>query len=129
MSHPTGEADPLVQVLEAIGHGDERAFEQLYACSSAQLFGVLLRILKRRDWAEDALQDCYLKIWRRSESYTAERGPPMAWLASIARYRAFDLLRRQPEAIDRSADIEDLPQALIDPRESPEDRAIESEGL
>jgi RNA polymerase sigma-70 factor (ECF subfamily) len=57
---------------------------------------VLLRILKRRSVAEEALQDVMVRIWQRADQYSAYRGRAMAWITAIARYRAIDLLRRQP---------------------------------
>ena len=50
--------DPLEGLLAAVARGDRGAFAELYAATSAQLFALLLRMLQRRDWAEEALQDC-----------------------------------------------------------------------
>ncbi len=126
--------DALGTLLAGVGRGDAEAFAQLYALTSPKLYALLLRILKTRDWAEDALQECYVRIWQHAERYTPERGSPMAWLASIARYRALDLLRaRRPElsATDLQSDGgEDArPLEVEDPAQSPDDHASESEGL
>jgi len=95
------DAPDLGVLLAATARGDEAAFARLYAHSSPHLLGLLVRMLKRMDWAEEALQDCYMRIWRRSDTYEPDRGSPMAWLATIARYRALDLLRaRRPEVIE-----------------------------
>lgn len=123
--------DPLEGLLAAVARGDRRAFAELYAATSAQLLALLLRMLQRRDWAEEALQDCYVRIWRKSDSYSPERGAPMAWLATIARYRALDLLRaRRPELTESSFDA-DKPSPLEAPDESPgpEAGAVEREGI
>lgn len=123
--------DALEPLLEATARGDQAAFAQLYAHTSPQLFALLLRMLQRRDWAEEALQDCYVRIWQKSESYAAERGAPMAWMSTIARYRALDLLRMRRPELTESSFAEGAPSPLEreDERESPEDRAVESEGL
>src|SRR5215472_16130900 len=84
----------LVDLLHAAAQGRQAAFQELYRLVSPQLFAVLLRILKRRDLAEEALQDALLSVWRNAASYTAEKGAPMTWLLSICRYRALDSLRR-----------------------------------
>jgi RNA polymerase sigma-70 factor (ECF subfamily) len=55
---------------------------------------VLLRILKQQAWAEEALQETYLKAWRHAPDYNAARGAAMTWLINIARNQAFDILRR-----------------------------------
>jgi RNA polymerase sigma-70 factor (ECF subfamily) len=85
----------LVDLLHGCAMGRQPAFQKLYQLTSPQLFAVLVRILKRRDLAEEALQDSFLNIWRNAASYTAERGAPMTWLISICRYRALDMLRRE----------------------------------
>lgn len=122
---------PLEPLLAAIARGEQPAFAELYAHTSPHLFALLLRMLQRRDWAEEALQDCYVRIWQRSESYDAARGAPMAWLMTIARYRALDLLRARRPEVGESAFDEDAPSPLEreDERENPEARAVEGEGI
>jgi RNA polymerase sigma-70 factor (ECF subfamily) len=88
-------ADRIEALLGRCALRDERALGELYQLVSAQLFGVLLRILKQRALAEEALQDVMVRVWQRAEQYAAYRGRAMAWLSSIARYRAIDLLRAQ----------------------------------
>jgi len=85
----------LVDLLHAAAQGRQAAFQELYGVVSPQLFAALLRILKRRDLAEEALQDALLSVWRNAGSYSAEKGAPMTWLLSICRYRALDMLRRE----------------------------------
>lgn len=123
--------ESLEGLLAALARGDRAAFAELYAASSPHLLALLLRMLQRRDWAEEALQDSYVRVWQKSDSYVPERGSPMAWLATIARYRALDLLRaRRPEVTEAAFD-EDRPSPLEreDETENPEDRAVEREGL
>lgn len=90
-------ADPelLAHWLHASARGDRRAFQALYRAASPHLFALLLRMLRRRDLAEEALQDCFVRIWQKASTYAPERGAPLTWLMSIARYRALDLIRRQ----------------------------------
>ena len=94
---------------------DQHAFQLLYENTGAQLFGMLLRLLKSTDLAEDALQDTYLRVWNRAATYRPDKGSPWAWLVSIARYRALDMLRsdrRSPvDYEDASALVEDRPEA------------------
>lgn len=85
----------LVDLLHACAQGRQPAFQKLYQLTSPQLFAILVRILKRRDLAEEALQDAFLSVWRNASSYTAQKGTPMTWLISICRHRALDMLRRE----------------------------------
>ncbi len=83
-------------LLAATARGQEEAFARLYRHTAPNLFAVLLRILKRRDWAEETLQEAFVRIWNHAQDYSPHRGRPMTWMQSIARYRALDMLRRQP---------------------------------
>lgn len=74
---------------------DRSAFSAIYQATSARVFGFLVNMLRDREAAEEVLQDAYMQIWQKSASYTAERGQPLTWIISLARYRALDYLRRQ----------------------------------
>jgi RNA polymerase sigma-70 factor (ECF subfamily) len=91
--------DPVLlsNLLARIGRGDEQAFGELYRHTSSKLFGVAVRTLGRRDWAEEVLQDCFVKIWQHAADYGAERSQPLTWLTSIVRNRCIDWLRRPRE--------------------------------
>jgi len=85
----------------------EEAFRRLYELSSSKLYGVALRVTGNRDWAEDALQDAYLHIWRAADSYRSALSPPIAWMGVIVRSRALDFLRRRnAERIDVAQPLE-----------------------
>lgn len=99
--------------------GDRKAFSALYSQTSAKLFGVCLRILKDRAQAEDAVQEVYVRIWRRAGSFRADKASAMAWLVTIARNQAIDIIRaRQPAALD----YDEAPD-VADPEPDPEARA------
>lgn len=74
---------------------DRRAFHALYQLCAPQMFAVLLRILPRRDIAEEALQDAFVRIWQQAGSYRESKGRALTWMITIARNRALDILRRQ----------------------------------
>lgn len=98
-------------LLARCAQRDERALRELYKLVSGQLFAVLLRVLKRRALAEEALQDVMVRIWQRADQYVAYRGRAMAWMTAIARYRAIDLLRKQ----HATSSLDDAPaEALAD---------------
>ena len=98
----------LADLLHACALGRQAAFQELYQQTSPQLFAVLVRILKRRDLAEEALQDALLSVWRNAGSYAADKGAPMTWLVSICRYRALDMLRREKREVSLDMAREDL---------------------
>jgi RNA polymerase sigma-70 factor, ECF subfamily len=99
--------DELVGLMAAVAKGDQGAFERLYTATRAKLYGVVLRILRRSDLADEVMQDAYLKIWRSAGEFDARRATPITWMVAIARNRALDLVRKKSET-----SIEDEPAAL-----------------
>lgn len=89
----------LADLMVRCARGDRDAFLALYRATSAKLFAVALRIVKRRELAEEVVQEAYLKAWRMAPSYSAISGSPMSWLATIARNAAIDLVRRADEKL------------------------------
>ena len=92
---PTEFDEQLQSLLGRCAAADADALQRLYALVSPILFACVTRILRRRALAEEALQDVFISIWQQAGQFSAVRGRPMAWMMSIARYRAIDLLRRE----------------------------------
>lgn len=90
-------------------HADaEAALRELYDLTSSKLYGVALRVVSNREWAEDALQEAYLNIWRIAGDYRVALSPPMAWMGVIVRSRALDFLRRRTsERADAGLQLDD----------------------
>ena len=86
-------ARALAQLIAATGRGDRKAFDKLYAATSAKLYGTALAVLRRRDLAEDVVQEAYVRIWRNAASYDPARGSPITWMATIVRHLAIDAVR------------------------------------
>ena len=80
----------------------------LYEAVSARLFGIVMRILKNRELAEDALQETFIKIWNRAHSFDNTHGAPMTWLNSLARNQALDMMRRSSTRAPVNVKIADL---------------------
>jgi RNA polymerase sigma-70 factor (ECF subfamily) len=98
--------EDLPNLLAACARRDRAAFERLYRETSPKLFGVALRILRREDWAEDVLQECYVRIWDHAQEYRAGLAAPMTWMTSIVRNRCLDWLRRpRLEVIDEEGEL------------------------
>lgn len=87
------EQDELARLLQATARGDRSAFARLYELTAPKLLGAGVHMLKRRELAEDVLQDLFVKIWHRASEYHAERGSVLTWLYSVQRYLALDRLR------------------------------------
>src|SRR5713226_8898428 len=105
----------LVWLIAAVAKGDEAAFERLYAATRAKLFGVVLRILRRQDLAEEVIQETYVKIWNSAGQFNPGLSSPITWMASIARNRAIDVVRKRGEL-----SIEEEPTAMEVAADSPD---------
>lgn len=117
----------LAKLLARAGRGDETAFADLYKATAPKLYGVAVRTLGRRDWAEEVLQDCFVKIWQHAAEYGAEFSQPMTWLTSIVRNRCIDWLRRpREEALPEDEDGEPVID-LADERPGPLMRLLDTE--
>jgi len=90
----SGETRADISVIDRVVARDPSAIAELYDRHSRLLFGLILRILKDRSEAEDVLQEVFLLVWTRAETYRAALGSPAAWLVRIARNRAIDRMAR-----------------------------------
>ena len=97
----------LVWLIAAVAKGDEAAFERLYAATRAKLFGVVVRILRRQDLAEEVIQEAYVKIWNSAGQFnpglsaatsmadgsSSIESSPFLRTTSMARLRAMDAIQ------------------------------------
>jgi RNA polymerase sigma-70 factor (ECF subfamily) len=97
----------LAAALQRAAQGDQAAFEEVYSATSVKLFGIILRILGRRDLAEDVLQQVYIRVWQRAGEFDPAAASPTDWLVAIARNRALDETRR-----GATRPLEDCPELL-----------------
>jgi RNA polymerase sigma-70 factor (ECF subfamily) len=87
----------LGELLDAIAEGDRSALEHLYGVTSAKLYGVVLRILRKPEFAAEALPEVYLRIWRDALGFTPAFLDAQSWLVMHARRAALDFARDRAE--------------------------------
>lgn len=114
----SGDADnaALEGLLRRCALRDRAAFEDLYRAISPRLLACLIAILRRRDLADEALQETFVRIWHRANQFDGYRGRATAWLVSIARYHAIDILRGNRSTVplaDATAAALDDPTAAL----------------
>ncbi|MGL5736692.1 MAG: sigma-70 family RNA polymerase sigma factor [Beijerinckiaceae bacterium] len=104
--------------LTACAAGNRQALQWIYGQEAPRMLGVALRIVKRRALAEEIVQDCFVKVWQAAASFDAQRGDGRAWLYTILRNRALNILRGESRT-DLTDDLTPFETASDDP--SPED--------
>lgn len=82
-----------LELLQRIALRDEAALASLYDRHSSLAYGLVLRILRNTSDADDVLQETFVRIWTRADTYDSRLGSPAGWLTRIARNRAIDRLR------------------------------------
>jgi RNA polymerase sigma-70 factor (ECF subfamily) len=111
-----------ITLLDRIIARDERAVAELYDAHSRLLYGLVMRILRDRSEAEEVLQEVFVQVWTRAETYNVALGSPAAWLVRIARNRAIDRLRANAVRL-RAVELAPVADAV----ETPEARAAVTE--
>ena len=124
MTNTAAAVDPaqLRVWLHAAARRDRTAFRALYEASSPRLYGLALRILGRRELAEEVLQESFVAIWHHAGEYESALSAPMTWMTTIVRNRAFDVLRRiRHDGEDNPIDSRVL-ESLADVAATPSER-------
>jgi len=82
-------------LMAAMAAADSSALEEIYDRHAPRLLAICIRLLRDRSEAEDLLVEVYSAIWERARRYEGARGSPLAYLATVARSRSLDRLRRR----------------------------------
>src|SRR5271163_3829890 len=108
------------ELLEAVAQGNQDAMAAVFDRYSKLVYCIALRVLREPGLAEDVMQEVLLQVWKRPQSFVAQRGNLAAWLSVVARNRAIDVLRKR-SPMDQLAPLDEM--RLCDPR----DMALSSE--
>src|SRR5450432_2819419 len=113
---PEGVADP--ELVARIGRGDERALRTLHRRHAALVFTVAARFVDAAG-AEEIVQDVFMTLWRKHETFDPARGALKAWLCQVTRNRALNMLRsrgRGAKEIDER--VEEIADEALEPDEA-----------
>ncbi|MGF1470451.1 MAG: sigma-70 family RNA polymerase sigma factor [Rubrobacteraceae bacterium] len=81
------------ELISLVENKDPQAFAVLYDRHSWPAYSLAYRMLGERQAAEDLIQEVFLKLWRSTGNYLAERGSVRTWILSIVHHRGVDQLR------------------------------------
>ena len=110
MTTERGNPAPHRSLVERMAEGEERALGDLYDRYGKTLYALALAIVREPADAEEVVVDAFGQAWRQAGSFDPSRGSIGAWLATIARSRALDLVRargRRARAYERAAHLSD----------------------
>jgi RNA polymerase sigma-70 factor (ECF subfamily) len=80
-------------LVQACARGDRQALRRLYDEEAARLVAVAQRIVRRRELAEEVVQDAFVQIWQKAATFDASVGSARAWIYTIVRHRALNVIR------------------------------------
>jgi RNA polymerase sigma-70 factor, ECF subfamily len=84
-------------IQELVSHlqgGSEMALSKLYDLYSGSLYGLILKIVRDDELAQDILQDCFVNIWKKAQTYSSTKGTFFTWMLNICRNKSIDALRK-----------------------------------
>ncbi|MFI1599304.1 ECF RNA polymerase sigma factor SigK [Streptomyces venezuelae] len=99
----TGEQMKADELLTRVAEGDQEAFEELYGLVSAQVFGLVRRVLRDHAQSEEVTQEVLVELWRSAPRFDPARGRALPWILTLAHRRAVDRVRSVRAAIEREA--------------------------
>lgn len=88
-------------LIRRVADGDGDGFQELFRRHASTTLGLLVKVLKRRDEAEEVLQDVFLEVWNRAGRYDASRASVRGWILLRARSRAIDRIRSRKARAER----------------------------
>lgn len=81
------------QIIDGLIRRDEYVFELLYDNYASALLGVIMRVIKNKDHAEEVLQDTFVKVWQKIDTYSKAKGRLYTRMSNVARNNALDKLK------------------------------------
>ena len=95
------------ELIKLLQENSEEGISLLYDNYSAILYGVITKIVRSENIAEDILQDTFVKIWKNFSNYDSSKGRLFTWMLNIARNKAIDYIRSK-EFKNRSLNESDI---------------------
>ena len=111
MTDAVSDAFDYESALEACARGERYALRAIYERESRWLLGVVHRIVRNEELAQDVLQEAFLQIWQRAARYQRALGSGRGWIYTVVRHRALDEVRRTRPEIAVGDDLDAIADA------------------
>jgi RNA polymerase sigma factor (sigma-70 family) len=98
------------ELVTSLKDKDEQSFGYLYDNYSGALYSIVLQIVSDKELANDVLQEVFVNVWRKIESYDKTKGRLFTWMLNVARNLAIDMVRSK--AYQNSQKNQPLPDAM-----------------
>lgn len=105
--------DELDVALVACAGGDRAALRLIFDREAGRLVAIAERILRRRELAEEVVQEAFIRIWTHAHQYAPEFGSARGWIYAIVRNRALNMLRdgRREHTVEEVETLRETEQA------------------
>jgi RNA polymerase sigma-70 factor (ECF subfamily) len=113
--------------MERLRERDPEALAEIYDSYAGLVLALALRILRERAAAEEVVSQSFWQVWEQAPRYSEQRGSPAAWIISIARSRALDLLRSEDRERRRRERASEQIERQTEPVQGPADWTLEGE--
>ncbi len=108
-------ADDEVELMKRIKAKDEQALAELYDLYNRLLYGMIISIVKKREEAEDVLQEVFIKVWENASTFNEDRGNVYSWLVTLTRNKAIDRIRSKDYKTQKKATQDvDAPEFFLE---------------
>ena len=94
------------EIVNLLKNGDKKAINLLYEYYADAIYGVILKVIKDENTAQDVLQESFVKIWRYAKKYDSSKAKLFTWLYRIAYNTAIDKVRSQKNKSGKEVQIE-----------------------
>ena len=81
------------ELITLLKDKDEKAFNYLYENYSGALYGLILKIVLESNYADEVIQDVFMKIWKNIDQYDTSKGRLYTWMINISRNTAIDYVK------------------------------------
>ncbi|KQC29706.1 RNA polymerase sigma factor [Flagellimonas eckloniae] len=93
-------------IVSLLAERDDKAIALLYDHYGDTLYGVAYKVVRDEDLAQDVLQESFIKIWKKADSYDPSKAKLFTWLFRIIRNTAIDKLRSVNNKSDKEVQID-----------------------